>query len=291
MRGHWNRLFFLLLLVVGAGSIHAQRPLPALNQLAAEGQVVLFYPEGWNYTERDNGFFITSSAMTISVEIVNSMPSDFGLLPDWMLENLELPANTQFQRKTYGGIAGWLAQGTLPYNRYVAKAVLPLSPDQQVIIQSDSSADTLRQDAPLITAIFDTMMILPATADSLRIPLNWVFTQNPQGLFIAPDTLSLEQQQRGEIPPLLGAVLNFQNESLNTLLSNDPESEIRNFTVNGRPAVLQLRLNPTTQTPELLIMQQGETGLLVMTASTLDGNNLVRFLPHLQAIFASAAAN
>ncbi len=288
MSGRWNRLFFLLLLVVGVGSIHAQRPLPALSQLAVEGQVVLFYPEGWNYTERDNGFSITGSTITITVEIVTDIPSDFDLLPDWMLENLELPANTQFQRKTYGGITGWLAQGTLPDNRYVAKAVLP---EHQVVIQSDSSANTLRQDAPLITAIFDNVMILPATADSLRLPINWVFIQNPQGLFIAPDTISLEQQKRGEIPPLLGAVLSFENKSLDTLLSADPESEIRNFTVNGRPAVLQLRLNPTTQTPELLLMQEDETGLLVMTASTLNGNNLVRFLPHLQAIFASAAAN
>lgn len=286
MSGHWNKLFFLLLLV-GIGTIHAQRPLPALNQLATAGQVVLFYPEGWSYAEQENGFSITGSAIAIQVEIATDLPADFDLLPAWMLENLELPSSAQFQRKTYGDLVGWLAQGTLPGNRYVAKVVLPISIDQQIIIQSESSADTVRQDAPLITAIFDNLIILPVPADPLHLPAHWVFSPTTQGLLVAPDTISLEQQQRGEIPTVLGAALSIKNEPPPTQMA----AEVRQFTINGRPAVLQLQLNLSTQTPELVIAQQGETGLLVLTASTLDGNNLVIFLPYLQAIFASAASN
>lgn len=294
MPGRWNKVFLLLLIFsVWAWPADAQTPLPALNAVAVDnsGSVVLFYPEDWRYTPQANGFSVASSAITILVETAVTSPLTFDEIPQWMQKNLGIPDASRFQRKTYGEVTGWLAQGVFSGDVYTAVVVLPMSDRQQIVLRSDSRADSLSQDAPLITAILDKMILLPTGFESLNLPVNWVLAEREDGVLLAPNADNLQQSMRGETPLLLAATLSTINQTLDELLSTEAPAEQRRFIVNGRPAMLQLRLNMATQTPELFIAQDMGSSVLVLTASAENGDNLVRFLPHLQAIFASATVN
>ncbi|HLA43065.1 MAG TPA: hypothetical protein VJZ27_06500, partial [Aggregatilineales bacterium] len=263
----WNKVpvFALLMALAGfAVSVHAQRdePLPALTAIASDpgGVIYLFYPSDWELEPPSNAQttisqygLATGDATTqiiITGETRQTSARSFEELPDWLIENDFVTDEAQFSEESYGGFQGWLAHGEnmLQEDVYSAVAVMQIEARQLVIVQTHFPAENLIEAAPLVTAILEKSVILPASVTSeddnlqINLPFRWIHNNGIGGFITAPDEQSFREFINGDAPGTVGILVRFVSDvdSLDELLESPSavEQARREFAANGVPATL-----------------------------------------------------
>jgi hypothetical protein len=290
----------LVSLILGS-SAHAQpEDLPPLVKVdtAAEGRLVLFYPATWS--THTNGERLTVSdgqASQITAWIAETNPLTVDDLPDWLIAEDLIPENAFFEPQSYGGYAGWLAQGDglLTRGEFIAVAALLISPGQVVVFDSRFPSAELSKKAALVTAILHQLILLPDLAETetfnLGLPKGWFYAESDGVLFAAPDETDWQRYAVGEVPDGLAIsiqVVQAQNveDRLSSLTALEVERQT--LTIGGIATIQQIRQDQTIGASELvLIALREDDAYLELRASSADREQISKNLPLLQAIFAS----
>lgn len=280
MNGRWNK-FIVTSLIVLWGMLPVataqQQNLPPLVNIAYIDSVAIFYPEAWIYEPAD-GFRI---AQPDGIEVVaQAITTDvaFDTIPDWMIsEELALEADF-FTLESYGGVDSWLAQG-IRAGQFSGTLAIPLDEASVLVVQTTFPEEQLAEDAPLITAIFENLIVLPQAASAqnldFQLPATWVSQPTDVGAFIM---LSDDDD--------ISATLETADaEALDELLFDAAEQEQQTFWVNDVPTTAQLAL--VDDEPVLRITQPRGDRVIVLTVSAEEADDLVEKLAYWQAIVAS----
>ncbi|MFP4321251.1 MAG: hypothetical protein ACLFTK_02240, partial [Anaerolineales bacterium] len=213
-----------------------------------------------------------------------------------------LPPQTPAESQTYRGYPGWLAQGAdlRAEGVYSAAVGLFLAPGRVALVRADFPSDQLLAVAPTLTAMFESVAVLPqalsAQQDTLRLhlPAEWPSSDGLEAVYAAPNPDALRAIARDEAAPQpYGLALRFltgidsREDYLAGLASLLQDEET--FLADGRSITIQIRRDETRQQSELLIFRQaGLEGVLELRAVALTAEPLLAALDTLKAIFTNA---
>jgi hypothetical protein len=257
------------------------------------GVITLFYPAGWLQPGEGLALSDESGDLDLQAELIESPapPADWEAIPDWLIAEGYLPGAALFSEESYAGWPAWLAQGRGLFARGVfsAVAVIPLPNGAWVWLRADFPAEDLSAAAPLVTAIFRQMKILPVYLLSpagdfgLNLPANWFYSGSP-GILLAGQTESdWAAWQNGDVPSGLGLGVYLLDAETPPPTPIGLLSDERALRINGQAAQVQLFYDPVTGATEVRLSRGG----YLLRALSYNRDLLLQNLPLWQAILGS----
>jgi len=294
----------LLIFALPLGGLVAQvSDLPPLRHTVSDetGIITLFYPETWTVEEEQNEGLRLSRRLDdgtlvhFSAVLLPTPSLSLDELADWLIEEGLVSERAAFSLQSYAGLDGWLAQGDGLGERGVFSAVaaLQIQENQIVFIQSAFSSAHLRDVAPIITAMLEKMVILPAAARSessqiqVNIPFDWVHATTPEALLVAVEEADMQALAQGQTPKGMGVMIRLVPGTLETFAANtNTVRDSLEFEANGARAMMQLRQVPGGY-EIIIVRQRGADALLELRAVAALSAPLLAQVPLFQAMFTS----
>jgi|GEM_PF-4881141 len=263
-------------LVISSSPTHAQ-PIPTQNnwQVGVGDGFALFFPAEWELTIDPLELILTDSRSetTIRASAVTHERQNFEQVP---FTTFDYPESTRITSEIYGGAAAWLFQWTQD-DVYRVVAIIEYTPTSSIYLVADFPTTKLGTVAPLITQIFEQILLLPITLSvdtetfTIMVPDVWyrlnLLVDTTPTLYTAPEESDVIAMANGNVPKTWAVQVQYAvNTTLDTILQTNTSLEVdrRQVTINGATITQIYREDATLSLYEVIFLQQRNNDAFVV---------------------------